>query len=78
MIVYYREANGDFLGIDTASNAHHRGVLGRDDFDGRAAAVAGLVGSVCTTGIARAYLAANCERVAEESVPAGWLRALGY
>jgi hypothetical protein len=77
MILFYRERNGDFLAIDTASNDYYRRVLGRDHFDGIAAAIEGQVGSVCTTGISREYLAENCERVARASVPAEWRRAIG-
>jgi hypothetical protein len=77
MILFYRERNGDFLAIDTATNGYYRQALGRDHFEGRAAAVAGLVGSVCTTGISREYLAENCKRVAKDEVPAEWRRAIG-
>ena len=78
MILYYREKNGDFLAIDTATNGYYRQVLGHDTFEGRATAIAGLLGSVCTTGIARAYLAENCKRVARVSVPAEWRRVIGF
>jgi len=50
MIRYYREANGDYLAIDAETNVYYRRVLGCDHFEGRAAAIAGLAGSVCTTG----------------------------
>ena len=53
MILYYREKNGDFLAIDTDTNAYYRQVFGQDHFEGRATAIAGLVGSVCTTGISQ-------------------------
>ena len=76
-MVYFRESNGDYLAIDRATNAYYRQVLGQDCFEGRASAVAGQVGSVCTTGVSREYLRACCERVAKDSVPAAWLRAIG-
>ena len=78
MIYYYREANGDFLAIDPATNAYYRRLLGQDHFDSRAAAVAGQAGSVCTTGVSREYLRACCTRVAKDSVPAAWQRAIGF
>ena len=78
MIRYYREANGDYLAVEPATNAHYRRVLGCDHFEGRAAAIAGLAGSVCTTGVSREYLRACCKRVAEVEVPATWQQAIGY
>ena len=77
MVRYYRESNGDYLAIDAATNVYYRRVLGRDQFEGRAAAVAGLAGSVCTTGVSREYLRACCTRVAGEEVPAAWRLAIG-
>lgn len=78
MILFYQEEDGGFLAIDTGTNAYYRQVLGKDHFEGRAAALSALANSVCTTGIARAYLALNCKRVAKARVPAAWLRAIGY
>ncbi len=77
MIRYYRESNGDYLAIDAATNGYYRRVLGWDQFEGRAAAVAGLAGSVCTTGVSREYLRECCTRVAGDGVPATWRRAIG-
>ena len=76
-MLYFREANGDYLAIDPATNGYYRRCFGKDDFEGRAAAVAGLAGSVCTTAASREYLRACCKRVAKDSVPAAWLRAIG-
>ena len=78
MIRYYRETNGDFLAIDAATNGYYRRVLGQDHFEGRAAAVAGQAGSVCTTGVSREYLRACCTRVAGAAVPTAWRRAIGF
>ena len=76
-MVYYRETeSGDYLAIDPASNGYHR-LLGRDHFDGRAAAIAGQAGSVCSTGVSREYLRTCCTRVAEAGVPTAWRRAIG-
>lgn len=77
MICYYREFTGDYLAIDTATNAYYRATIGNDHFEGRATAIEGQVGSVCTTGISRAYLRQNCRRVAKADVPAEWQRAIG-
>lgn len=77
MILFYQEKNGDFLAIDTTTNGYYRQVLGHDTFEGRATAIEGQVGSVCTTGISRSYLAQNCKRVARARVPGEWLRAIG-
>jgi hypothetical protein len=77
MILYYREDNGDFLAIETGTNAYYRRNFGKDHFEGRATAIAGLIGSVCTTGISREYLQTNCKRVPREKVPPPWLKAIG-
>lgn len=79
MILFYRErGTGDFLAIDTATNRYYLDTFGQDHFEGRATAIAGLVGSVCTTGISREYLRCNCKRVARSRVPAKWQRPIGY
>ena len=78
MIAFYREHNGDYLAIDTSTNAYYLDVFGKDHFEGRATAIEGLVGSVCTTGTSRKYLRGNCERVARANVPAEWLGAIGF
>ena len=78
MIVYFREQNGDYLAIDTDTNAYYHQVFGQDHFEGRAAAIQGLASSVCTTAVSRAYLRANCKRVARASVPDEWRRAIGF
>ena len=60
MVRFFQERNGDFLAIDTTSRSYYVAPLGRDEYEGRATAIAGQVGSVCTTGISRAYLQARC------------------
>jgi hypothetical protein len=77
VILFYLEENGDYLAIDTSTRDHYHTTLGRDEYEGRAAAIAGQAGSVCTTGISRAYLAEKCKQVARGAVPAQWLRAIG-
>jgi hypothetical protein len=77
VILFYLEENGDYLAIDTTTRDYYRTTLGRDEYEGRAAAIAGQAGSVCTTGISRAYLAEKCKQVARGAVPAQWLRAIG-
>ena len=77
MIFFFQERNGDFLAIDTTSRSYYLATLGRDEYEGRATAIAGLVGSVCTTGISRDFLKAQCRRVARAKVPADWRKAIG-
>jgi hypothetical protein len=77
MILYYREDNGDFLAIDTAPNAYYRTRLGRDHFESRATAIAGQVGSVCTTAVSGDYLKGRCRRVGKRKVPWEWRKAIG-
>ena len=78
MIRFYQERNGDYLAIDTDTNRFYLDTFGRDDFEGRATAIESQVGSICTTGISRAYLGTNCKPVPRAEVPANWRRAIGY
>jgi len=78
MILYFQENTGDFLAIETSTNAYYLSNFGRDDFEGRASAIAGQVGSVCTTGISREFVRKKCKRIAKCNVPAEWRRAIGY
>jgi hypothetical protein len=50
MIFFFQERNGDFLAIDTSTNHYYLDHFGHDHFEGRATAIPGLVGSVCTSG----------------------------
>jgi hypothetical protein len=77
MVAFFQESNGDFLAIDTGTNRYYLDHFGLDHFEGRATAIAGLVGSVCTTGISRDFLKAECRRVARVKVPAAWRKAIG-
>lgn len=78
MILYFRENNGDYLAIDSATNSYYLRLCGKDHFEGRATAITNQVGSVCTTGIAREFLRANCKRIGKANVPAEWQTAIGY
>ena len=78
MILYYRERNGDYLAIDTETNRYYRTLFGKDQYEGRATAIASLVSSVCTTSISRDFLRKICKRVPKTKVPVTWLRAIGY
>ena len=78
MIRFYQEDNGDFLAIDTETNRYFRENFGKDHFEGRATAIAGVVSSVCTTGFSRGFFGAKCRRVAEAKVPGNWRNAIGY
>jgi hypothetical protein len=77
MVRFFKERNGDYLAVETGTNRYCLDTLGRDEFEGRAAAIPGLVGSVCTTGISRAYLKTHCNRVPKANVPSAWLKAIG-
>jgi hypothetical protein len=61
VILFYHELNGDFLAINAGTNHYYRSVLGRDDFEERAAAIEGEVGWVCSTAISRDYLRSKCK-----------------
>jgi len=79
MIVFYRErASGDFLTIDTATNRYYLDNYGQDHFEGRATAIEGQVGSVCTCGVSREFLHARCRRIAKRKVPREWQKAIGF
>ncbi len=77
MILFFREENGDFLAIDTGTNRYYLDHFGQDHFEGRATAIAGLVGSVCTTVVSRDFLKTNCRRVSRAAVPADWRKVIG-
>lgn len=76
MIWFFREDNGDFLAIATDA-IRPSSSFDQDCFEGRATAIAGCVGSVCTCGISREYLRTCCRRVAKAKVPAQWRKAIG-
>lgn len=77
MILYFREDNGDYLAIETSTNDYYLTNFNKDHFEGRASAIAGLVGSVCTTAVSREYLKEKCRRVVRAKVPAEWQKAIG-
>jgi hypothetical protein len=77
MILFFQEDNGDYLAIDTSTNRYYVETFDKDHFEGRATAIEGLIGSVCTTGISREFLRAKCKRVPKAHVPADWRRAIG-
>jgi hypothetical protein len=78
VILYFQEGNGDYLAIDMTTNTYYLRHFGQDHFEGRATAIAGLVGSVCTTAISRDFLRRSCKRVGNGRVPAAWRKAIGY
>lgn len=71
---FYRERNGDYLCVNprTAYKAQRRFFT---QIEGRATAIAGLIGSVSTTKINTRFLK-QCKRVKREEVPQEWLTAL--
>jgi hypothetical protein len=71
---FYRERDsGDYLAVFPAESTYRDG---QRVCDGRATAIAGLLTSVCTTGIGDRYLRGNCTRVRRRQVPADWLKSL--
>ncbi len=78
VIAFYLDKNGDYLAIDTSTNTYYLDNFGTDHVEGRATAIEGLVGSVCTTCISREHLRVNCERVASAKVPTEWHGAIGF
>jgi len=77
MTRFFQESDGDYLALDTATNAPHLRTFGQAHFEGRAAARVGLVGSVCMTAVSRECLHQHCKRVPRARVPAEWRKALG-
>lgn len=78
MILYYQEKDGDYLAIETSTNRYYVRCFGKDHFEGRATAIEGQVGSVCTTAVSREFLRTECKRVSKAKVPVEWKRAIGY
>lgn len=68
---YYQEPNGDYLAVDPSTAGYYYN-LGKREVEGRATALAGSVSSVCTVGIALAFLE-TCKRVKRADVPREWL-----
>lgn len=75
MQLFYREANGDYLAVETET-ADRAGRMALR-YEGRASAIEGLPSSVCTTGIWAGYLAKCCETVERADVPDEWIKAIG-
>lgn len=73
MYRFYREDNGDYLVVDTATIAYYKTHFGKDHFDGRATAIAGLITSVQSTSISRAFIKESCVPVKRQDVPKEWL-----
>lgn len=70
MIRYYKENTGDYLAVDFSSP-----IPGSpEQFEARATAIQNNRLSVCTTGVARAFLREQCKRVPKGAVPAEWLQ----
>jgi hypothetical protein len=79
MVLFYREKRSrDYLAIDSSTNGYYLTNFAQDHFEGRATAIAGQIGSVCTTGISREYLKTQCRRIARKQVPQIWQKAIGF
>ena len=78
-ILYYQEREtGDYLAVDTSTARYYQQTQGKTLFEGRSTAIAGEVGSVCTTSISPDYLKDKCRKVLVRKVPKEWLDAIGY
>ena len=69
---YYREPNGDYLAVNPSTKNYYVGIGQPNIREGRATAIAGLVESVCTTGVSLDFLA-ECTRIKRADVPKEWL-----
>ena len=67
---YYQEPDGDYLCVSGERLPNDPSVQ-----EGRATAIAGLITSVCTTGIGDEFLA-TCKRVPRKQVPSAWIEAM--
>ena len=63
--------------LSRADSAELHSLLADVEEAARATAIAGLVSSVCTTGVSREFLRRNCKRVGKAKVPSEWRRAIG-
>jgi len=73
-MLYYRETNGDYIAVDPTTEEYYKR-LGLRQLEGRASAVAGHPGSVCTTGIGLEFLK-TCKPVRLADIPEEWRRFL--
>jgi hypothetical protein len=72
---YYREkATGDYLVIDPDTLPYYRKNFGKNEYEGKATAIAKEINSVCTTAISHAFLMENCVRIGKSEVPQQWLK----
>jgi len=76
MIKFYREPNGDYCCVETSTAKYYRQLGTPNIREGRAAAIIGLVTSVCTTGISTGFLK-RCRRVDRAHVPTQWKHYMG-
>ena len=71
---YYREKDtGDYLCVDPDTCSYYQRIRQEPTMEGRAVAIAGLISSMCTTGIGLAYLSKSCKRIRKMDVPTEWI-----
>jgi hypothetical protein len=73
---YYQEPSGDYLSVDPDTASYYVKIGRPGDLEGRATAIEGQIGSVCTTAMDEGFLN-TCKEVPREQVPAEWLFAFG-
>ena len=70
---FYKEPTGDYLCIDCESFQYNQKPM----YEGRAAAIDGIVASVQMTGVGASYLSGECTQVRMADVPKEWIEAFG-
>lgn len=79
MITYYKEENGDYLGVNKdVANRQFESILGAPQYEARVTGTPGELDSVYTTGVSKTYLDQQCTPVEPEDVPEEWLEAIDY
>ncbi|KKN77052.1 hypothetical protein LCGC14_0363910 [marine sediment metagenome] len=68
MIVWYKEANGDYLAVDTEGEGYAGMAYARS------AAIDGLPTSMSTGSVSQTYLEECCAIVPVEQVPEDWVK----
>ena len=74
-MTYYREPDVGYMAVAGAREGLPPRVTPQGEvvYEARAAAIAGLPNSVCTTSVSKEYLK-ECKRVRKAEVPKAWLR----
>jgi hypothetical protein len=75
---YYQEQDkhGDYVSVDPGSADYYRSIGQPGHLEARCTAIAGCVGSVCTTSVSLDFLRSKCRRVRKADIPKEWLDVL--